>query len=76
MKTILRLIIVFISMSWLAACANNNKIYEDFCHGMYDSANQFQRAKNPEMVVPPEKESITYEKYKNDRQEILNDGRH
>jgi len=72
LKTTLRLIIALLFMGWLSACANKNKIYEGFCHGMYDSSSQFQKTINTGAVPPPGKEPLTYETYKRDRQEMLN----
>lgn len=73
MKTIPKLIVALLLVSFLPACSNKNQIYDNICHGMYDGLIQSQELKNPESVPPPWKKQPTYEQYKNERERLQED---
>ncbi len=73
MKTILRWITALSLLGGLSGCTDKNKIYEGVYRGMYDGATQMQELKNPDPTPPPRKESLSYDQYKREREEILNE---
>lgn len=69
----MRFLIVILFMGLLSSCTDKNKVYDNIYHGMYNGANQIQEMKNPEPVSPPGQERLTYEQYKQEREEMLKD---
>ncbi len=56
-------------VGWLSSCANKDKIYE----GMYEGFNLLNYRNDTEVAIPPEEEHPTYQRYKEERQEIIKD---
>jgi hypothetical protein len=69
----LRVLLAVLLIGGLSACANKGRIYGGLCHGIYDAASQVQKMKNPEIVPPLRKEPLSYEQYREERQERLRD---
>jgi hypothetical protein len=47
--------------------------YDGLFRGIYEGSKQFQEMKNADKPPQPRKEAPTYEQYKQERQEILNE---
>jgi len=72
LKLTLRFLLIIYFMVCICSCAKNEKAYDNFCRGMYESSKQMQEMEQGN-EPPPGKEIPTYDQYKREGQEKITD---